>query len=285
MGVVDRFADLEKKLEAASARKSVTLAVAGVLAFLLPGLAAEKRAEAEVVTSKSSTPAAPSRARLDSEGGRMLKETQQLLDAGRLRQAERLLTRFLATRTKLFPDVFCLRGAVRVKLEDFAGAFADARAAMVHTIDSLLANGRMATRIVHGDTKLNNVLFDSDTGKPVCIVDLDTCMPAYSLYDFGDLVRFTAATSAEDETEMRPKPVPLEQSEVDSILHQMESVKPRLRVGFEKGQMVRITDGPFVDFMGTIDEVYPDRSKVKVLVSFFDRETPVELDFLQIEKT
>ena len=48
--------------------------------------------------------------------------------------------------------------------------------------------------------------------------------------------------------------------------------------------MVRITDGPFVDFMGTIDEVYPVRSKVRALVSFFGRETPVELDFVQIEK-
>ncbi|MDP7619903.1 MAG: KOW motif-containing protein, partial [Dehalococcoidia bacterium] len=46
----------------------------------------------------------------------------------------------------------------------------------------------------------------------------------------------------------------------------------------------RITDGPFVDFMGVVDEVYPDRAKVKVFVSFFGRETPVELDFLQIEK-
>ena len=64
----------------------------------------------------------------------------------------------------------------------------------------------------------------------------------------------------------------------------MESSGPRIRVGFEKGQTVRITDGPFVDFMGSVDEIYPDRSKVKVLVSFFGRETPVELDFLQVDK-
>ncbi len=94
----------------------------------------------------------------------------------------------------------------------------------------------------------------------------------------------TGFVSAEDEKDKRPKPVPLEQSEVDSILKQMETAEPRVRVGFEKGQTVRITDGPFVDFMGAIDEVYLDRAKVKVLVSFFGRDTPVELDFLQIEQ-
>jgi transcriptional antiterminator NusG len=94
----------------------------------------------------------------------------------------------------------------------------------------------------------------------------------------------TGFVSAEDEREKRPKPVPLEESEVQAILDQMESAKPRVRVGFEKGQTVRITDGPFVDFMGAVDEVYDDRSKVKVLVSFFGRETPVEVDLLQVEK-
>ena len=95
----------------------------------------------------------------------------------------------------------------------------------------------------------------------------------------------TGFVSAEDEHEGRPKPVPLEEAEVEAIMNQMQSSKPRVRVGFEIGQTVRIKDGPFVDFMGAVDEVYPDRAKVKVLVSFFGRETPVELDFLQIEKT
>jgi transcriptional antiterminator NusG len=94
----------------------------------------------------------------------------------------------------------------------------------------------------------------------------------------------TGFVSAEDEHEKRAKPVPLEDQEVQNILKQMESAAPRVRVGFEKGQTIRITDGPFVDFMGAVDEVYPDRAKVKVLVSFFGRDTPVELDFLQIEK-
>ena len=64
----------------------------------------------------------------------------------------------------------------------------------------------------------------------------------------------------------------------------MESNEPRIRVGFEKGQVVRVKDGPFVDFIGAVDEVFPERAKLKVLVSFFGRETPVELDFLQVER-
>jgi transcriptional antiterminator NusG len=94
----------------------------------------------------------------------------------------------------------------------------------------------------------------------------------------------TGFVSAEDERDKRPKPVPLEEREVEAILKQMESEKPRVRVGYTKGQSVRITDGPFADFMGIVDEVHSDRAKVKVLVSFFGRETPVELDFLQVER-
>lgn len=81
-------------------------------------------------------------------------------------------------------------------------AFVDARRSAMRVIEKETAAGRLPARIVHGDTKLNNVLFDRDTARAVCIVDLDTCMPAYSLYDFGDLVRFTAATSSEDETDL-----------------------------------------------------------------------------------
>ena len=94
----------------------------------------------------------------------------------------------------------------------------------------------------------------------------------------------TGFVSAEDAGEKRPKPVPLEEDEVNNILQQMESSEPRIRVGFEKGQVVRVKDGPFVDFIGAVDEVFPDRAKLKVLVSFFGRETPVELDFLQVER-
>ncbi len=80
------------------------------------------------------------------------------------------------------------------------------------------------------------------------------------------------------------KPEPLEEEEVDKLLKQMTAEAPKVRVGFAKGQSVRITDGPFIDFVGIVDEISPDKGKAKVLLSLFGRETPVELDFLQMEK-
>jgi transcriptional antiterminator NusG len=80
------------------------------------------------------------------------------------------------------------------------------------------------------------------------------------------------------------KPVPLEEDEVKRILRQMKADEPRVRVGFVEGQSVRIVDGPFVDFVGLVDEINLEKGKVKVMVSFFGRETPVELDFLQVER-
>jgi len=80
------------------------------------------------------------------------------------------------------------------------------------------------------------------------------------------------------------KPIPLEEDEVKRIMKQMEAEAPRLKVGFRQGQSVRVIDGPFIDFIGTVDEIDGDKGKVKVLLSLFGRETPVELDFLQVEK-
>lgn len=80
------------------------------------------------------------------------------------------------------------------------------------------------------------------------------------------------------------KPTPLEEEEVNKILKQMEAEAPRVRVGFRKGQSVRVTGGPFIDFVGVVDEISVDKGRVKVLLSLFGRETPVELDFLQVEK-
>ena len=80
------------------------------------------------------------------------------------------------------------------------------------------------------------------------------------------------------------KPVPLQKDEVNQIMKQMESETPRIKVGFKQGQSVRVTDGPFAEFVGIVDEISADKGKVKVLLSLFGRETPVELDFLQIEK-
>jgi transcriptional antiterminator NusG len=80
------------------------------------------------------------------------------------------------------------------------------------------------------------------------------------------------------------KPLPLEVEEVDQILRQMRAETPKVKVGFRQGQSVRVTDGPFADFVGIVDEIGTDKGKVKVLLSLFGRETPVELDFLQVEK-
>ncbi|MBI1956658.1 MAG: transcription termination/antitermination protein NusG [Acidobacteria bacterium] len=80
------------------------------------------------------------------------------------------------------------------------------------------------------------------------------------------------------------KPVPLDDQEVKQILRQMQAETPRVKVGFSKGQQVRVVDGPFTDFVGVVDEINYEKGKVRVLVSFFGRETPVELDFLQVEK-
>ncbi len=80
------------------------------------------------------------------------------------------------------------------------------------------------------------------------------------------------------------KPTPLEEEEVNKILKQMEAEAPRVRVGFRKGQSVRVTSGPFIDFVGVVSEISMDKGKVRVLLSLFGRETPVELDFLQVEK-
>src|SRR5687767_15218988 len=71
------------------------------------------------------------------------------------------------------------------------------------------------------------------------------------------------------------RPVPLEKAEFQRIMRQTKSEEPRVRVGFIVGQSVRIVDGPFVDFVGVVDEINLEKGKVRVLVSFFGRETPV----------
>jgi transcriptional antiterminator NusG len=80
------------------------------------------------------------------------------------------------------------------------------------------------------------------------------------------------------------KPTPLQEDEVGKILKQMESEAPKVKVGFRRGQSVRVSDGPFIDFVGVVDELNTEKGKVKVLLSLFGQETPVELDFLQVEK-
>jgi len=80
------------------------------------------------------------------------------------------------------------------------------------------------------------------------------------------------------------RPVPLQEEEVDQILKQMTDEAPKVTVGFRKGQSIRVSDGPFVDFVGIVDDINMEKGKISVLLSLFGRETPVEIDFLQIEK-
>lgn len=79
-------------------------------------------------------------------------------------------------------------------------------------------------------------------------------------------------------------PIPLREDEVNRILKRMEAEAPKIKVNFRVGQKVRIVEGPFEDFMGAVDAIDLDRARVRVLVNFFGRETPVELDFLQVER-
>lgn len=83
------------------------------------------------------------------------------------------------------------------------------------------------------------------------------------------------------------RPSPLTPEEVDRILHKVEvaAENPKPRLKFDRGEPVKITDGPFKDFTGLVDEVNDDRSTLRVMVTIFGRATPVELDFYQVEKT
>lgn len=80
------------------------------------------------------------------------------------------------------------------------------------------------------------------------------------------------------------KPIPLQDDEVKHILRKMGIEEPKTKVPFEKGETVKVISGPFEDFVAAIQEINPERAKVKVLVSMFGREIPMELDFFQVEK-
>lgn len=80
------------------------------------------------------------------------------------------------------------------------------------------------------------------------------------------------------------KPTPLDQEEVESILKQMGVEKPRPKIDFEIGENIKVRSGPFEGFVGSIEDIDGEKGKIRVLVSMFGRETPVELDFSQVEK-
>jgi transcriptional antiterminator NusG len=113
-------------------------------------------------------------------------------------------------------------------------------------------------------------------------------LPAYVLVEMKmndqswDIVRNTPGVTGF--VSSGNKPVPLQPKEVEQILKTMAAETPKVKVGFRQGQSVRVIDGPFIDSVGVVDEIIPEKGKVKVLLSLFGRETPVELDFLQVEK-
>ena len=88
--------------------------------------------------------------------------------------------------------------------------FAKDREQFCKTLENANKDGRLPLRVTHNDTKLNNILFDEKTGMPVCVIDLDTVMPGYSVTDFGDSIRFGANTAVEDETDLSKVTLDLE---------------------------------------------------------------------------
>ncbi|MEM7200736.1 MAG: aminoglycoside phosphotransferase family protein [Planctomycetota bacterium] len=142
------------------------------------------------------------------DGPARAREAARAFGAFQARLADLPAGALTETIPQFFSGAARLAQLERATADDTAGrragcvaelAFVEARRTLITELERDVAAGVLPTRVVHGDTKLNNVLFDCDTGRAKCVVDLDTCMPAWSLYDFGDLVRFTAATCAEDE--------------------------------------------------------------------------------------
>lgn len=107
-----------------------------------------------------------------------------------------------ADRYRLFRDALAADAHGRAKEVQAEIDFALAREEEAGTLVNMLAAGELPLRVTHNDTKLNNVMLDAATRKPLCVIDLDTVMPGLSLYDFGDSIRFGAATAAEDEKDL-----------------------------------------------------------------------------------
>ena len=113
--------------------------------------------------------------------------------------------RYRLFREKLAQDPMGRAKDVQAEIE-----FALAREEEAATLVNMLAAGELPLRVTHNDTKLNNVMLDERTRKPLCVIDLDTVMPGLSLYDFGDSIRFGAATAAEDEQDLSKMEMDLE---------------------------------------------------------------------------
>lgn len=105
--------------------------------------------------------------------------------------------RYRLFKEALAKDVCGRAGEIKEEID-----FVLAHEAEMGTLQRMRESGELPTRVTHNDTKLNNVLLKADTYKPLCVIDLDTVMPGLSLYDFGDSIRFGAATAAEDEKDL-----------------------------------------------------------------------------------
>ena len=115
-----------------------------------------------------------------------------------------------ADRYRIFREKLAQDPMGRAKDVQAEIAFALEREQEASTLVDMLAAGELPLRVTHNDTKLNNVMLDSRTRKPLCVIDLDTVMPGLSLYDFGDSIRFGAATAAEDEKDLSKMEMDLE---------------------------------------------------------------------------
>ena len=109
-----------------------------------------------------------------------------------------------------------LAADVRGRAKDVGpeAAFVMAREAEAGRLHGMRMRGELPTRVTHNDTKLNNVMLDADTRKPLCVIDLDTVMPGLAAYDFGDSIRFGAATAAEDEKDLDKMEMDLDAFEI-----------------------------------------------------------------------
>ncbi len=115
-----------------------------------------------------------------------------------------------------------------------------------------------------------------------------TAFPGYIMVNMKldeqswDIVRNTPGVAGFVSTGV--KPLPLAKQEVDTILRRMEEAPSEVKMTFSEGESVRVTSGPFIDFIGKVEQLNPDKGKVTVLLSLFGRETPAELDLLAVEK-
>jgi len=98
------------------------------------------------------------------------------------------------------------------------------------------------------------------------------------------LIRNTTGVTGFVGSGVGSKPIPLEEKEVKSILRQTRAEVSKYRELFHKDEPIKVISGPFADFTGVVEEVYPERAKLKVLITIFGRETPVEIEYGQVEK-